>query len=202
LYQEKHKTMDTKTLSLMKHIERIVAETQDKKLSQESIDACGEHMNALAQKLDITPMQALLLSVFIDQCDDECIRLGNLAKHFQCQNVNVMCYLEDIDTLASKGYIRKRKEKRQTYYRVPEKVIGALKKNTVYVLPSLQGLTVQVFFKELARLYSEITDRELCFDELQKSLTELVEDNKHLQFCKTVLNYPICADDLPLLIFF
>ena len=39
------------SLSLMKHMERIVDATKNKKLSQESLQDCSEHLSAVAGKL-------------------------------------------------------------------------------------------------------------------------------------------------------
>lgn len=193
---------EKRALSIIKHFEKIVDETKDKKLSAESIEACSEPMVILAEKLSITPMQALFLAVFADQCDDESIRVADLAKHFDCRNINVMCYSEDIDALADRGYIRKRKHNRQWVYRVPYEVIAALKKDTVYTVPSIKGLTIQKIFDELALLFKEKEDEELTFYELKTKAAELIEENGHLQFGKTAKGYKLYEDDLLLLLFF
>lgn len=196
------KQIKKEAISVMRHIERIVDLTKDKKFTSESIEACSEHTTALAERLSITAMQALLLSVFIDQCYDESIRINDLAGHFDCRNINIMCYSEDIDSLVAKGYIRKRKQNRQTAYRVPEEVVAALKKGVAYAVPSLEGLTIRKFFDELGRLFDEREGKELSFRELQSKTDELISCNPHLQICKAIGNYPFEDEDLVLLLFF
>lgn len=193
---------EQQTLSIIKHFEKIVDATKDKKISQESLEVCREHSNAVAEKLSITPTQALFLAVFADQCDDESIRIADLAKHFDCRNINVMCYSEDIDVLAEKGYIRKRKSNNQRVYRMPAEVISALKKNEVYVVPSVKGLTIQKVFEELARMFKEREEEELTFYELRAKALELVGENGQLHFSKTATAYKLLKTDLLLLLFF
>ena len=101
------------SLSLIKHLECIVDATQGKKLSRESLQACDSHLSAVADLLSLTRDQALLLAVFTDQCDDQSIRLCDLARHFDCHNINILCYAEALDGLVAKGYIRKREINRR-----------------------------------------------------------------------------------------
>lgn len=193
---------EKRPLSVMKHIEKIVDATKDKKFSAESIESCDEHAHFLAGKLDLTPIQTLLLSVFVDQCDDESIRISDLAKHFDCRNINIMCHSEDIDVLADKGYIRKRKQNKQTMYRVPQEVVSALKKGEAYTVPSIKGLTIQKFFTELARIFEDKEEDELTFYELEVAARELVYENMHLQLCKASTSYKLNDEDMLLLLFF
>lgn len=191
------------SLSLMKHMERIVDATKDKKLSQESLQDCSEHLSAVAGKLSLTREQVLLLAVFMDQCDDQCIRIRDLACHFDCRNINIMCYSEDIETLANKGYIRQRTERKHTVYRVPAEVITAIKKNAAYTPVKLQGLTAQQLFDELYTLFNDADDDELTFAELVSKTTDLLENNRHLLFVKKILeNEYIKEEDRTLLLFF
>jgi SpoVK/Ycf46/Vps4 family AAA+-type ATPase len=196
--------MDTKkVISIMKHIERVVDATKDKKLSTESLEACAENTAAIAEQLGLTPTQALFLSVFVDQCDDESILIKDIANHFECRNINVMCHSDDIDALVEKGYVRCRKARNeQTVYRVPVDVVAALKKDQPYSPPSTKGLTIERFFDEVGAMFEARDDNYMTACELGLALGDLNRDNAHLSFCKKILNRSMDRKDGVLLMLF
>lgn len=192
------------SLSLIKHLECIVDATQGKKLSRESLQACDSHLSAVADLLSLTRDQALLLAVFTDQCDDQSIRLCDLARHFDCHNINILCYAEALDGLVARGYIRKREiNRRLEGYRMPGDVVQALKKNQPYTPPKFQNLTIQQLFDQFNVLFNDVKEDELTYNDLCSCISELLADNRHLLFTKKIFGYKdFDEDEITLLAFF
>jgi SpoVK/Ycf46/Vps4 family AAA+-type ATPase len=137
--------------------------------------------------------------------NDRSIRITDIAQHFDCRNVGIMCYQNEIDTLVQKRYIRvKKSDKYQKVYCVPTEVAETIKKGIAYSAPSLTGLTIQEYFDELYRLFDFREDKEIDFSELCSKLFELTENNHHLQICKKILDSHLLIDrkDRALLLFF
>lgn len=196
-------------MTLMQHIDKIVSFTKDLKFSDESIVNCKPHAKILSDKLSLTEMQAIFLSIFIDQSCDESIKVNDIARHFDCRNVVLMCHSEDFDAIEKGGYIRKRKPNRyQRYstYRVPEEVVDALKKNTAYSAPSIANLTPKKFFDFLYQLFNEAEDDELSIEDLSQRIVELIEENPNLRICKAINEYSIDNEEdnygITILLFF
>lgn len=192
------KKLDISKFTIMKHIEAIVEITKGSKMSEEEITKCAPHSKILAEKLNLTAIQSLLLSIFIDQSYDEAIRITDLARHFDCRNVSLLCYGDDIDHLAQSGYIRRRKATRHqkfSSYRVPDDVLNSLQKNIPYAAPLIGGLSIQKFFDHLYKLFEAAEDDELSIDELSSNAEELVEQNPSLQICKSMGQYNLCDED-------
>lgn len=189
-------------LTIIENIEKIVELTKDKKLTEENIESCAQYTTFVAERLSITAVQALLFAIFIDNSDDEFIGIKDLARHFTCQNIKVICYSEDILTLVEKGYVRKRVQSRKVTYRVPAEVLDALKKNKTYRAPSLERLDIKSFFNTLNRLFDEREGEELEYEDFCEKLNELLEGNPHLLISKKINEYSLDDDDMMLLFLF
>ncbi|WP_280778502.1 ATP-binding protein [Parabacteroides sp. PM5-20] len=181
-------------MTLMQHIEKIVSFTKESKFSDEAIANCKPHAKILSDKLSLTERQTVFLAIFIDQSYDESIKINDIARHFDCRNVALMCHSEDFDAIEKRGYIRKRKpsrHQRHSTYRVPEDVVGALKKNTPYSAPSITNLTPKKFFDFLYQLFNDAEDDELSIEDLSQRINELIEENPHLEISKAINSYSI-----------
>lgn len=195
---EAPKTRNVSKFTIMKHIEAIVEFTKESKLSEEAIKKCEPHSKLLAEKLAISETQALLLSIFVEQSSDESIRIRDIARHFDCRNISIMCYSDDIERLAQIGYLRRRKPTRYqrfSSYRVPYEVLCALQKNSPYTAPSIAGLTNRKFFEHLYNLFEAVEDDNLSIEDLSANIVELVEQNPSLQICKAIGLYNLSDED-------
>lgn len=192
------KKRDVLKFKIMKHIEEIVEITKDSKLSAEAIKLCEPHTKMLAEKLSLTEMQTLLLSIFVDQCYDESIQTADLALHFNCRNVSLLCYSDDINSLVKKGYIKRLRQtiyNRMISYRVPSDVITSLENNIPYSTPSIEGIGIHCFFDYLQKLFEANEVEKLRIDELSNTIMELVQNNPALQICKAISLYDLKEDD-------
>ena len=97
-------------LNLMQIMEGILKKTYDKKLSSDNIESIQPLLAALARRLFITEHEALMLTAFINLCDDCRILFSDLARHFDCSNVTIQTYWAEINSLVEKGYVCIRKD--------------------------------------------------------------------------------------------
>lgn len=122
------KKMNLKKMSAIALAMEIASRTKD----QENLTMEGEVLRLtkeLAKRLGLTPMQAMLFSVFVDQFTDSHIFYRDIANHFDVRPLQVLSVREEIDALVQRGAIMQRKDRDgDVTFRVPNKVLDCLKK--------------------------------------------------------------------------
>lgn len=122
------KKMNLKKMSAIALAMEIASRTKD----QENLTMEGEVLRLtkeLSKRLGMTPMQAMLFSVFVDQFTDPRINYRDIANHFDVRPLQVLSVREEIDALVQRGAIMRRKDRDgDVTFRVPNKVLDCLKK--------------------------------------------------------------------------
>jgi len=135
----------------------------------------------LAKRMELTPIQAVLMALFIDNCNDTRIQLNDIARWLDCSNTKMLRYWNDIDALVERGFVICRSDyTRNATYRVPPVVLEAFKRDEVYVQCKKTGLSISEFFNELDELFELREEKELSYEQLKQTLIDLCEGNKHL----------------------
>ncbi len=145
----------------------------------------------LAKRLGLTPMQAMLFSVFVDQFTDSRINYRDIANHFDVRPLQVLSVREEIDALVQRGAIMRRKDRDgDVTYRVPNKVLECLKKDTLPEPEPIVGLTAQELM-DLVFKYLEMRDEEeIEDDDLYVHMRTLIEGNMQLMLSRFVKTNP------------
>lgn len=153
----------------------------------------------LGKRLDLTPMQAMLFSVFVDQFTDSRINYRDIADHFDVRPLQVLSVREDIDALVERGAIMRRKDSDgDVTYRVPSKVLDCLKKDTLPEPEPMVDLTAQEVM-DLVFKYLEMRDEdEIEDDDLYAHLHTLIENNTQLLLCQRLKGLNLEDTDLVL----
>ena len=116
-----------KQLDLLTAIEQIVEKAKDSKLSPEFYRKASRYIKYVSDKLDLTKEQSVMLALFMNQSDDDNIRLYQLSNYVQCPTVRILRYMNEINELEKRELIRCYRHKngcrRNLYYRVPFDVI-------------------------------------------------------------------------------
>lgn len=76
-------------MTLLKAVEQIVELSRDSMLEPEFFSKATEPINYLADRLELTPEQCVLMALFIDTCDDGSTSLRNLSRHFGCSATRI-----------------------------------------------------------------------------------------------------------------
>lgn len=175
-----------KQRTLMQDLCDVVRMADGSKLTTEFWDKSRPVLKRLANRLELTPEQVLLLSVMVELSDSTRIELSNIASFFNCRKVELLCYAEDLAILNRKGFIRCRHSSSANTdtFRIPPMVLQALQQNQRFEPPSNEGLTVDCFFLRWGRCIADATQNDLSEEELFDELQLLIERNQQLEFCR------------------
>ena len=192
LYTSEKKTMLTS-------IETILKVSEDSKLRTEYIDAIEEQLTYISNLQGITPTQALLLAIFIEESSDgDNVAISRVARFLDCPNVRIMQYQEEIDGLVKRKFLRRVKRRygnEKFGYLVTGDVMNAIKQDIRFVPKSLTAKNGIQFFQHLFDLTHMRKEEEIDTELLKEEFQRLFEENQHIQFAKklTKLNLPINA---------
>jgi len=189
-----------KKKSLIELIEQVVTLTEDAGTTVITSDF-EPYVNEMARRLSLTPQQAMMLSVFINQCDDHSIRLHDLAQHFDVKTISILALTDEIDELVRrKVIIRRRNNEGDVSYRVPSKTIKSLRQGSLPEPESIDHLSASEWINQLSQLLRYRKNDELDDDELEAMLDELMAKNTHLLFVQRLRALNLSYTDL--LLFF
>jgi len=190
-----------KSMDILDHIEKIVEIVQ--KYGFAKCQVTGKrHIDYLTGKLDISPLQAVLFSHFIEKSSDNRILISEIAESIKCSKVRIIKYMTECEELEKKKLIRCSRSEDDTSYRVPQEVRESLRKHNEYKPEKKDNLSIDKFFIVLEQLFEERSNNELTFEILTEELLDLVSKNMHLEFCKKIMSYKLDEYILILLICF
>ncbi len=200
--EEKTTLAEPKRLNLLTAIEQIVELSEGSNLSEEFYVKARRYVRYVAKKLSLTPVQAVLFSLFVDKSDDSCIRISDFATHLRCRTVRIIRYMSDIDVLEKRKLVICCRQRREKTYRISMPVIEALKENRCYEPQLRGGLTCEELFDELDDLFEQRDDSELTYDALVGEINTLFDNNDSLEFVRRVRSYDLAEWDWVLLVYF
>ena len=178
--------------TLVAHMERVVELAVCTKLGEEFNSAAQPSLAYLAGRLSITEKQALLLSLFLEKSSDRRIVISDFAHMLDCRTIRIISLMEEVDALAERGLVRRRKESDGSLnYRMPTEVVAAFKDNQVYTPESTKGLSAEKFFDTMAKIF----DDHESGDNLVQKLDSLVDENLQLDFCIQAKTINLIHDD-------
>ena len=160
----------------------------------EGIHEESEAIELLTQKLSITPTQSVLLACILES---SFTRTGTTVKQIcallKCSNIEFLKYGNELDDLVKRGMVKHNVTmsafSESNGYVVAPAVIEAIKRDVPYVEEPSKNLTPEQFFDRVGRLFVEYGNDRLRSEELNDSLTVLVNNNSHLAFCKALAEY-------------
>ena len=179
-------------LNLMQIMEIILEKTYEKKLSPANLKSIQPLLAALASRLFITEREALMLTAFINLCDDNRISFRDLARHFDCSNVKIQTYWPEIESLAEKWYvcIRKDNDGYLTFY-VPSKAVGAIRENHPYVKESYENLSLEEWWDCLGDMLNNRDNGNLSYGIFTEELQRLIDNNPSLPIVQRLRIYQL-----------
>ena len=160
----------------------------------------------LGRRLNLTPRQAVIYSLFLNHYDKGDISLSDIADDTNSSPIHMAQFLEEVKVLIkrrflrhSDGYVRCRET---GVYSVPFASIEALSANQCYVPRPYSNLPFGVFMRELAHIFQRREFSHASIDYLQEEYEDLVEANMQLTICQQVreLLPKIGADEVVLLL--
>lgn len=172
-----------KTLTIIAAIDKIVEQTKDCQLEMTKIKPTTKKtISSLAERLSLTPMQTLLLSVFINFGDENFVEIRELANFFDCPRIRVMRYQSDINELCRRKLIRYRESDND--YVIPKAVFKAFSNNEAYQTPSYQCQDEDGLFEIFGQLCEERKSNSISYVEFTSEIADVLSINEHLDFVK------------------
>lgn len=197
--EQKDQARNAKPKSILESFEYIVELAENSNLGNDFFEKASTHIKYAVRKLKLTPMQVVLLSVFVDRSEDNRIMISEIAKYTGCRTTKILRLFNDIDILEEKRYIRASRSNNSLSYRVPVEVLNSLRKNQPYLNQTQPVSDTQTFFDHFNRLMNEKDNDELSHDSLMNSTKEMLEEIRDTVFATELRRYSF--GDIDTLIF-
>ena len=193
---------EMKDMNLLEAMEHIVALAKGSELSDEFYNKADEYICFVAEKLQLSKRQCVMLALFVDKSDNRSILASDIAEFLQCTTIQIIKCMNDVDELVCREYIIKRKDDRQLSFRVPIDVIEALRNNEAFVVKAKTNLSVSELMMELETVFEMRKDKELSYEQTASKIQCLLEHNTHLAFSRKLREYDLNEEDQTLLVLF
>ena len=186
--------------SILQLMDLLSEKSNDSKLGDEFWAENQEVASALASRLNITPLQAVLLSI--------CLRHGprnvdynDISRHLEISNIRALEYSDELNALIRARYLKFHDAKDEDSFDVPRTVIRAFKNNDIPEPPKKTGLNIHELFDRLNDYFEDLDDNAIAPGELYHELKELFEANSHLAFTRELNGLKIdCYSDWMVLV--
>jgi len=193
---------EMKDMNLLEAMEHIVALAKGSGLSAEFYNKADEYICFIADKLQLSKEQSVMLSLFVDNSDSRNIHASDIAEFLECTTIQIIKCMNDVDELVRREYILKRKNDRQLSFRVPIDVIEALRNNEAFVVKAKTNLSASELMMELETVFEMRGNKELSYEQTASKTKCLLENNVDLAFSRKLREYALNEEDQTLLILF
>ena len=193
---------EMKDMNLLEAMEHIVALAKGSELSDEFYNKADEYVCFIADKLQLSKEQSVMLSLFVDNSDSRNILASDIAEFLQCTTIQIIKCMNDVDELVRREYILKREDERQLSFRVPIDVIESLTNNEAFVVKAKTNLSTSELMMELETIFEKRGNKELSYEQTTSKTKCLLENNVDLAFSRKLREYALNEEDQTLLILF
>lgn len=187
--QQSTKSTKCRKLKMLNSIENIVNLATENGLNDEFYAKANKGIKYLAKKMSLTPMQAIIFSLFVNRSDDQFIYLNEISRDIKCSTISILKFKHDIEVLIDRHLIKRRKNDERTSYRVPLQVIEALQNDECYQHKTMTNVSAdELMVIALNNLFNERSNNEIPYSALVNEVCELLENNRHLNFASKTLS--------------
>ena len=153
-----------KKLDLLTAVEQIVEKAKGTGLSSDFYRKADKYIKYVAEKMELTKEQSVMMALFVDNSDDTSITISDFGKFLDCRTTRIIWYMQEIDVLEKRELIRCSRDGNRITYRVPLEVIEAFKNNEKYISKDCSGLSCQELFGEIEDVFDLRKDGELTYE--------------------------------------
>lgn len=199
--RQKENALKSKPKSILESFEYIVELAENSNLDDEFFQKAGAHIKYASRKLKLSPMQTVLLAMFVDRSEDRSIRISEIANYSGCRTTKILRLSDDVDVLEEKRYVRASRSRGSLSYRVPSDVLKSLRKNEQYVYTTVHVKDTISFFSRFNTLMKEMDDDELTHDQLRNDTLGMLDDIPESVFARNLKRMNLDEEDTLLFIF-
>lgn len=193
---------EMKDMNLLEAMEHIVALAKGSELDDEFYNKADEYICFVADKLQLSKLQSVMLALFVDKSDSRNIHASDIAEFLQCTTIQIIKCMNNVDQLVRREYILKREDERQIAFRVPTDVIESLTNNEAFVVKAKANLSTSELMLELETVFEMRGNKELSYEQTASKTKRLLENNVNLAFSRKLREYALNEEDQTLLILF
>lgn len=198
----KEKALKTLPDSVLEAFELIVELAENSNLDSAFFEKAAVPVGYASRKLDLSPMQTVLLALFVDRSEDTNIRISEIAGYVGCRTTRMLRLSKDIDILEKGHYLRSSNRFSDLRsYRVPEEVLKSLKVNQPYAYVDVPVMDTAEFFDRFNDLMSDMENRETTYEEVLGRTEEYLEEIKDTCFARSLKKADLLDEDRLLFIF-
>lgn len=196
------KKRTTKKLDLLTAVEKIVELSKGSHLDAEFFKKAARPIKYLAERLELTKEQCVMLALFIDNSNDTSIKISDFARYLECSTTRVIRLMSGIDELERSGLVCCCRDRSGVTYRVPWEVVEAFKRDEKYTPRDNAGLNCAELFSVIEEIMAMREENELSTETAITRLQQLLENNKHLLFVQKLKSFRFDVSDESLLLVF
>ena len=154
--------------------------------------ACEDDIRRIANVLDITPRQAVLLSLIVENCSDGSISRSRLAGQIGLSYIKTLSFNDDFKVLKEKKlmHIDSRGD-----FRIPKRALTALSENRPVQKQEVTGLNTDGLLAAMHKLLKLRSDDELAESDMMSEIDYLVEQNPDAGFVRGCHNLKILDEN-------
>lgn len=176
-------------LTMLSAINAIVTLSEDSHLSSLFYEMAGNSINYLCERQGLTPIQAVLLSLFIEaSASGNNADFSDIADYLDCNNVQVYQYKGEVDDMVKKGLLRQTRSRMSgdINYCIPQQVLDAMSSNEAFQRKSYKNSTGIELFQHFYDITHLRHENELSSELLWEEVKRLLDENPQLPYVKAL----------------
>ena len=190
---------DAAQLTQIQLIDEIISKMEEKKMSEESINAAKPYFAELAKRNSLSEDAAMLLAAFFNDFADSHIWIKDIAGFYNCNQVKILTKWAAIEELVSRRFlIQYKRGNGELYYAVPNEVVAAMREDKLYSPIADANLTIDQWFTALSKLLNARDHDDIPYINFVEDLQVLIDSNKHLVIARELATI---KDEYDLIIF-
>lgn len=152
------------------------------------------YCRTLAKRLGLTEIQASLLSVIVNDFEEDVLTYRNIACHYGLSPVQVIALGDDLDVLVSKGFI----VREGRGFGILETTVERLRDGLLPEPERMENLTASEFIFKMEEMTDAMDRNPNSNDRIYKKMQELIDHNLQLNMAARLKGFQLEAPDLAL----
>ncbi len=178
-------SFETAPTSMLQAIDRVGQAARCNGISKENLEAIDPELCYLGKRLGITPMQAFLLAVCIED-DFNQVSVSDLAEFLGITNARAIALVKDLSTLVHLRLLSVNSRFGSDNYSVPSHVLKMLAHDEDYKAPQVTGLDSNQLIAYVNTLLGRVRHHRMDTDALQEEILWILEANPDCRLVKAL----------------
>ena len=170
--------------SLLQAIERIDMIAEDSELEKENLKDVEPEIQYLAKRVGISALQAVLLSVVVNNGKD--LSISDLSRKLSISTAHALSLLSELKELERLRLLDIDDKFRGISFSVPTRVLIQLSRNKDFKHERTTGLDSGEFLTFVHKIFGMVYDDDIDCDQLDDEIQNLIGDNKKCHFVKAL----------------